>query len=278
MPILIILALLKRNMARNYVFLNFCFTWIVYSITFCLLLYAGQQTGPKPSWKICRTQAALVYAVPILVASASLALVFQLWLDIRSSVSKAGSRTFFSLRNLLLLGLPYVLFCGYLIGPSIVAITARKTISRENNYFYCSSNLRALTVISAASVGIIFLVTVTFEVLIARLIAERNIQQLQSGFFIRISIFTSYLLISLAACGLEIAQPSNPIRIIIGACGPLVVFIVFGSNPALYRPNPRPVTSTSATSTSTMVSMRASGGTDVKTTKAYYHPVASQSM
>jgi hypothetical protein len=29
-------------------------------------LYAGQQTGPEPSWNICRTQAALVYAVPIL--------------------------------------------------------------------------------------------------------------------------------------------------------------------------------------------------------------------
>lgn len=84
MPLLLILSLLKRNLSRNYVFHNFCITWIIYSITFCLLyviffqtliylwanrpfsLYAGQQVGPKPTWNICRTQAALVYSVPIL--------------------------------------------------------------------------------------------------------------------------------------------------------------------------------------------------------------------
>ncbi|KAG8794823.1 hypothetical protein FRC16_010341 [Serendipita sp. 398] len=149
-PILLILSFVRKNVTRNYVFINFCITWILYSITFCFLLYAGEQTGPKPHWNICRTQAALVYAVPILVASASCALVFQLWLDI------------------------------------------------------------------------------------------------------------PYLLLSVAACGLEIAQPSNPVRIIIAACGPLVVFAVFGTNPALYtfsKPN---------SSTNSYASLRTSRSTDTK--------------
>ncbi|KAG8817054.1 hypothetical protein FRC18_000705 [Serendipita sp. 400] len=204
-PILLILSFVRKNVTRNYVFINFCITWILYSITFCFLLYAGEQTGPKPHWNICRTQAALVYAVPILVASASCALVFQLWLDIRAADSKTGTRAFFSMRNILLISLPYVLAAGYLIGPSIVAITARKTISRENGLFFCSSNLRALTVISATSVAIIFLITVTFEVLIARLLAQRaRVENLgnwwkASGFFLRITLFTAYLLLSVAS-------------------------------------------------------------------------------
>ncbi|KAG8847504.1 hypothetical protein FRB91_011718 [Serendipita sp. 411] len=284
-PILLILSFVRKNVTRNYVFINFCITWILYSITFCFLwvttvlriclhgitdryclnrLYAGEQTGPKPHWNICRTQAALVYAVPILVASASCALVFQLWLDIRAADSKTGTRAFFSMRNILLISLPYVLAAGYLIGPSIVAITARKTISRENGLFFCSSNLRALTVISATSVAIIFLITVTFEVLIARLLAQRaRVENLgnwwkASGFFLRITLFTAYLLLSVAACGLEIAQPSNPVRIIIAACGPLVVFAVFGTNPALYtfsKPN---------SSTNSYASLRTSRSTDTK--------------
>jgi hypothetical protein len=102
-------------------------------------LYAGQQTGPEPSWNICRTQAALVYAVPILYVFtcrslslganvfvffqsghrlvhcrlpgkphsltvslfSSLTMLPQLWLDIRVADSnKIVQRNFFSIRNI----------------------------------------------------------------------------------------------------------------------------------------------------------------------------------
>lgn len=102
-------------------------------------LYSGQQTGPEPTWNICRTQAALVYAVPILYVCerrpssppANLFFCFQsghslfhsclpgklqfltaflingltmspqLWLDIRAADSnKVVQRNFFSIRNL----------------------------------------------------------------------------------------------------------------------------------------------------------------------------------
>jgi len=269
MPILLLLSVLRRNVSRNYVFYNFCFTWILYSIIFCLLLYAGEQSGPKPIWSLCRTQAALVYSAPILVATASCALVFQLWLDVRAPENKVVSRTFFSLRNITLLGLPYTLASGYLIGPMIVAISARQTINRDNALFYCSSNLRALTVTSAASVGIIFLITLTFEVMTARLLSRRaKIQQLNnwwmaSGFFLRIALFTAYLVLSVVASGVEIAEPSSPVRIIIQACGPLIVFAVFGSTPALY-----------AFSRPELASSRSSHTSD-KSTTAFYQPVTT---
>ncbi|PVF96096.1 hypothetical protein CPB86DRAFT_787385 [Serendipita vermifera] len=272
MPVLFILTTLRKTVNRNYVFLNFCFTWIVYSITFCLLLYTGEQTGPTPAWKICRTQAALVYAVPILVAMASFTLVLSLWLDIRApSDSKVVPRTFFSLRNILLIGLPYIFAAGYLIGPSVVAITARKTISRNNALFYCSSNLRALTIVSATSVGVIFLATVIFEILIARILHQRTgLQQIKGtwwekyGFFTRIALFTAYLLCSVAACGLQIARPSSPVRLIVDAMGPLVVFVVFGSTPALYR----------RSHPSSNVASRTSRTSD-KSTTALYQPVTT---
>jgi len=268
------LSIWRKRTAPSYVTYNFFFTWILYSITFCLLLYSGQQTGPEPTWIICRTQAALVYAVPILVATASFTLVFQLWLDIRAADSnKIVQRNFFSIRNLSLISLPYVFAAGYLIGPSVVAISARKTISRSNALFFCSSNLRALTVVSATSVGVIFLITVTFEILIARTLAQRaKIQQLTSNwwsasnFFVRIALFTAYLLLSVAACGVEIAQPSSPFRIIINACGPIIVFAVFGTTPALY--------SFAQSSLPTSISSRISRESD-KSTTVLYRPVTT---
>jgi hypothetical protein len=66
-----------------------------------------------------------------------------------------------------------------------------------------------------------------------------------------------------SASGVEIAEPSSPVRIIIQACGPLIVFAVFGSTPALY-----------AFSRPELASSRSSHTSD-KSTTAFYQPVTT---
>ncbi|KZT22579.1 hypothetical protein NEOLEDRAFT_643412 [Neolentinus lepideus HHB14362 ss-1] len=56
----------------------FMFPWIVSCISYTLLLFAGRQTGPAPSFCLCLTQAILIYAAPVLSAFAGMALILQL--------------------------------------------------------------------------------------------------------------------------------------------------------------------------------------------------------
>ena len=67
---------------RHPLFLNFYVTWIISSLSFCLLsvfaglanrpmlitirLYTGIQSEPDPLWSVCVTQAVLIYSVPVL--------------------------------------------------------------------------------------------------------------------------------------------------------------------------------------------------------------------
>lgn len=68
---------------RHPLFLNYYVTWVISSLSFCLLsvcagvgkqssmlttirLYTGTQSEPQPPWSVCATQAVLLYSVPVL--------------------------------------------------------------------------------------------------------------------------------------------------------------------------------------------------------------------
>jgi len=52
-------------------------------------LYTGYDTGPEPPFMTCAIQASLVYAMPILASVSLSAMVFQLWLCLRGTVTQA---------------------------------------------------------------------------------------------------------------------------------------------------------------------------------------------
>jgi hypothetical protein len=57
-------ALISSRVRRSRVWYCVMNSWMVYSISFSLLL--GRQTGPQPPFGICFLRAALVYVVPFL--------------------------------------------------------------------------------------------------------------------------------------------------------------------------------------------------------------------
>lgn len=65
----VLTAWLSPRIQRSSTWFPFLGSWIVSSLVYLLLV--GQQTGPPPFFGLCVTQAALVYAVPVLCVGRS---------------------------------------------------------------------------------------------------------------------------------------------------------------------------------------------------------------
>src|SRR6266498_1561310 len=62
--LVIVTAIFSPNVKRLPTWFSFCASWIFSCISYTLLTLAGQQFTTHPSYPLCFTQAALVYAVP----------------------------------------------------------------------------------------------------------------------------------------------------------------------------------------------------------------------
>lgn len=66
--ILVVLSALvaqRRGGSRHITFFSFCFSWIVFCLSYSLLSFAGQQLAlPGPDHGLCLVQSAFVYAAP----------------------------------------------------------------------------------------------------------------------------------------------------------------------------------------------------------------------
>lgn len=63
--ILVIVALSPR-LSRLSTWYSFCLSWILSSLSYCLLYISGQQTRPEPEPGLCVFQSGLIYAAPVL--------------------------------------------------------------------------------------------------------------------------------------------------------------------------------------------------------------------
>jgi len=244
-PILLAVIFALRNpSSRHPLFINFCVIWIISSIVFCILLYAGYDTGPDPPFMICTVQASLVYAMPIMAAVSLWALVFHLWLSLREALTKAQiirSRK----RLWVLVALPYLVAIPYIVFPAIVAHMVPYRVARRQSGFgfHCTIDFQPLRMTVAISVAIPLVLLLVWVFLVAR-ICYKNWRSVRTtrvygwrsaNLFARIAIFTLYIVIGIVACVIAIASPSNRFRILFQASLPTAAFLLFGTRPNLWR-------------------------------------------
>jgi len=77
---------LSTRVHRQATWINFCATWIIYSLSYILLMLFGQATGPPPNVALCVTQSALTYGAPVLTAYSALSLILQLVFNIYTAL------------------------------------------------------------------------------------------------------------------------------------------------------------------------------------------------
>ncbi|KAL5494718.1 hypothetical protein ACEPAI_179 [Sanghuangporus weigelae] len=240
---------------RYITLINFCVTWIVYSISYCLLLYAGKADDNQdiPS-KLCLAQAALIHGAPPMCALAGLEMVLQLWF-----VQRCIHRTYFPLVrnlpeylvNILIILPPYIAFAGFSLLAMGHGISDKKMIV-SINHVYCSSQNYHFSLIVPIFCAVVMAAIITIEGIIAfnwyrtrkevnNLYAESQVDELVGiakdyqhrklsvSISLRVGLFTLYSIATLCACIVFVANQPSPFPYMVEACLPLAAFLLFGT-------------------------------------------------
>ncbi|KXN84084.1 hypothetical protein AN958_00471 [Leucoagaricus sp. SymC.cos] len=132
-------ALFDSRVVRHPTWFSFCFSWVVWGISFSLLFFSGQQAHIT-SQPLCIAQSALVYTMPHLAGLTSVALVVYLFLNVRSSlisVSSTKRQPWSQLTSLALLLVPW--FLGVVVFVSFLAYAIKHPghVQLSHNGTYC---------------------------------------------------------------------------------------------------------------------------------------------
>ncbi|KAA1469862.1 hypothetical protein DENSPDRAFT_835535 [Dentipellis sp. KUC8613] len=242
MPILVATFLFSKA-KRDATLVNLCGTFIPAGISACLLLYAGQATGPEPNKALCIAQAALVNPCPPMWALALLACVFHMW---KSLDMDPGKREYSRTLKCCLILLPYVVFVVYAVATIVLSVMHPDKVTRERRYLYCmvqqshfENSIVILTIIVCAIV-IGLAAHLGYKLYLSwrylrRAGRKTNIVNVKLGF--RLMIFMVYILIgavftvwSLFDRGLDTSA-----RDLFMASLGVLVFTLFGTQRDLFR-------------------------------------------
>jgi len=236
--------------SRSPIFINFCVGWIVYSIGFLLSFYSGRwKRDVEPIPWLCEVQAVLVFVLPIWTAATTLALIFELWTGVtgrRRSGSNKEPRARFPLRTLVLFIFPY--FCAAFMAIAAGLVSQSRPDLVGLRLIFCVIDFRPLRTTVSILCAVALAVAFALQFDIGRHMywkpsfgATSSHDWYHRALFVRMLIFLVILGVgSLAALFSSINSYDFP-RLIIQAIFPLSVWLVFGTNPAIYKRESRSV-------------------------------------
>ncbi|TFK41759.1 hypothetical protein BDQ12DRAFT_720573 [Crucibulum laeve] len=239
LTIITLTAAFSRSVKRLSTWYSFCASWIISGISYSLLTLAGQQTGPEPAHTLCVAQAALIYAVPPLTASTTLALVIHMLMNFRFILSETAFQTS-AITLTVLLVTPYSIWLVIFVG--VVAFEAENpgTVRRAPKGTYCDSTMEAWSKIASISVVSISAVIVVIQTWLAFRL-YRNQQTITSGSHwrttvIRVMVFSFLGVLALAvAVAYAITSQHDQAFDLLLASLPVLAVLIFGTQMDLVR-------------------------------------------
>ncbi|KAJ6500744.1 hypothetical protein C8R45DRAFT_978971 [Mycena sanguinolenta] len=239
-PLLLLTSVFSKKVQRHPMLVNFWVTWIIYTTSFTLLLYAGKQVGPEPPVELCVMQAAFIYGAVAMTSMAGLSVVLHLWFSLQSTSGTLGR----GWCSMLLLGSPYILFIVFSVAMGILGALHEGLVSRTRYLFYCSINLAVVKVVPGTS-GVIMLVVIIFEVLTGMEVYRRHkafkaLSRVQHDgpplhLFIRVGIFSIYSVLAFGGCVAFWSATGADFPYFIEASLPTAAFLVFGTQEDFLR-------------------------------------------
>lgn len=231
--------ILRDSFSRSWLFLHFCFSWVIHSVGFCILLYSGNATGPEPAFVPCIIQVVLVYIAPVLSSSFLCALVYHLCFTIEAVMnSKTGTS---KLRMMTLITGPYFVSLIPAFAVCVTAMNRPELVLRGDDY-HCSIWFRPLTIINASIAAIFLISSVVLQFRIGFVLYRNRLvlkQVTVQGFnllhlFIRLSLFMVITVVGAAMALVAVLDPTNKARIVYQASLPLLAFLTFGTRLNFY--------------------------------------------
>ncbi|KAF8157152.1 hypothetical protein B0H34DRAFT_798458 [Crassisporium funariophilum] len=164
-------VLLSNTAPRHITWSSFVFSWIISCISYTLLFVAGQLENPTPPFGLCLTQAALIYSAPPLTAASTLALVTQVYFNVRNLFSDQLRRNE-KVWTSALLTIPYLMHGVMAIACLVLGLNNPSTVQRIEVGTYCNFKNRIPSKTSSITVAALMLPTIILEVLICNILRQ----------------------------------------------------------------------------------------------------------
>lgn len=236
LTILTITFALPQGPSRHLTIPNQNLIWIIQAIFSCLLLFGGYNDSEHIPLTLCKVQSAVVYGAPPALSAAALAVVARLWL-LTFTVDKAKSllvpnSPWFTVG---LVALPYV---AWIIVAVLAGVISGDNVRRFPQY--CASDDQVPSIISGIGAAFILIVAATLQIwtlLIVwgryrrtRKLGSREIGNIDVALFMRISMFSSLIVIALVLAIVAIVSSWSQAApdLLIAGMGP-ICFFIFGT-------------------------------------------------
>ncbi|KII94091.1 hypothetical protein PLICRDRAFT_50077 [Plicaturopsis crispa FD-325 SS-3] len=239
LPILVLTFLFAKNVSRHPTLINFCVTWIVYSITYCLSFYGRWEEDllATRSSALCMSQASLIQGAPAMCVLSGLFVVIRTWYAFQDHEPAFLSKVPAAVRYVVMLTPPYATFVGFSVGAGM---PPPEMIDATND-LYCTIfiDTRRRYIVPAFCTLVVALVLM-FEAAtfinyhrrwahIKRVFPHVDRPQSLSVYF-RVGLFTIYSWVTLVACIFFLTKNGGFAPYILEAALPVVAVIVFGSH------------------------------------------------
>jgi len=238
MPLIVLTNFASRKIVRHPVFLNFCITWTCFSSSYLVLLYAGQIERLYPTFSLCLTQAAMIYAGAAMMGVSTFVFLLHLFLVLRGTLYPKPPLSWHTLRLVAIISVPYLAYIIVFTAAMVAGNRNSQLVHRSS--FYCTINLAAVAHLGTgiAVAGLLFsLIPGTLIVVMLyrgrKIILKADKGSLNISLLIRTLVFILCGLIALSVCAVILTHSGTQVSNIIIACLPVIAVFVFGSQTEL---------------------------------------------
>jgi hypothetical protein len=238
--IIVLSACIFPSGKRHLIWFSFSISWIVFGVSYSLLLFAGQQFKRTPARVPCTAQAGLVYAAPFLVWATTLGIVTHLLLNILSALAQSPKKKKYRTVTNALVSLPWMIWIAVLVGILVYAVSHPNEVALSHNGTYCviqNSTIPKLTAV-CATIGSASVLTLEIALgyVLYRNRAIVNIFSQSLTLAIRILIFTILGIGAMSVGFIFTVTHTRGVQFDVAiAALPFVAALTFGSQMDLFR-------------------------------------------
>ncbi|KAI0756825.1 hypothetical protein C8Q80DRAFT_1091399 [Daedaleopsis nitida] len=240
LPILVATFLFSKTAKRHPTVINFCVTWILYSIIYCLLIYGGGNLLDDPPYELCLAQAAMNYAAPPMAVIAGLEVVIQIWSTFWEPWKEAQlARIPGWLKMVAIISPPYLTFIAFAISGAYVGHQNPHWVQVKTG-LYCGLMYGRFQMFAVPIFCSIFLVLIIMLEVATALRYYRGRQIIKKEFpladakkpslspLCRAALFLVYASLTLGVCIMDLQQNQSVFAYMVQAALPLAAFLIFG--------------------------------------------------
>ncbi|KAF5359744.1 hypothetical protein D9756_003442 [Leucocoprinus leucothites] len=236
-------AILSRNVKRSIGWYSLMTAWLVYSLSYGLLI--GRQEGPEPPFGLCLFQTLLVYAVPPLVSTGMTCYYIEFYLIV-SGLRSGNPRPYSSWRTFWLVVLPWLVFFAIILEVVLLVFPGKRVnlVERAGNNFYCHLGNGIPNLVSASTVIANMVILLPLEVWTGYMMyrnwdvfrrLSRTDRQIFLTVYLRLMFCTLAAIVAFAFSMLAFVFPQPDTTSIVYPTLPIFIAFAFGTQKDLLR-------------------------------------------